>query len=298
MNDAFFKAMVLSSNDIIIGKDLNGQIVSWNKTAEKIYGYSSSEMIGQSIELIVPEDRMAEMERYIKAVKKGISVEHFETIRIKRDGTEIKVSMSLSPINNDKGELIGVASISRAVPFISQEQEKFELAVEAAPNGILMIDNVGKMKLVNTRLENMFGYTRGELLGKSVEMLIPASLRKKNPENRKKYFSHPKTCVIGAEREFYGLRSDGSHFPVEIVLNPLQTNEGTFVFASVMDITERKRLTQRFELAVEASPTGMIMLNRAGEIELINSQISKMFGYEKKELLGLEFSHFSLIRSP
>ncbi|KTD74195.1 PAS domain-containing sensor histidine kinase [Legionella tucsonensis] len=284
--DIFYAAIIESSNDAIIGKDLNGTIISWNKAAENLYGYTAKEIIGLSIDYLTPTDRKYETQQILTKIKEGKKIEHYETIHLKRNGSEIKVSVSGSPIKNASGKVIGAASIIREIPFVTPEQKKFELAVEAAPNGMLIIDVLGNIKLVNEQIEKMFGYTRAELLGKPIEVLVPERFRENHPQYREDFFKDPKARLMGAGRDLYGLRRDGTEFPVEIGLNPLQTDEGILVFASVVDITERKRLTQRFKLAVEASPTGMIMINRAGEIELLNSQIIKMFGYKKHELMG------------
>lgn len=285
-NDALYAAIIESSNDAIISKDLDGTILSWNKGAEKLYGFKAKEIVGLPIDYIIPANRREEYQQFLNKIKEGESIKHFSAVRLRRDGTEIKVSISISPIKDDSGKIIGAASIAREIPFVTTEQKKFELAVEAAPNGMLMIDESGNIQLVNEQIERMFGYSREELLGKPIEMLVPERFHKNHPLYRKEFFKDPKARPMGTGRDLYGLRRDGTEFLVEIGLNPLQTEEGTFVFASIVDITERNRLSQRFALAVEASPTGMIMINRAGEIELLNSQIVTMFGYQKEELLG------------
>lgn len=285
-NDALYAAIIESSDDAIISKDLDGTILSWNKGAEKLYGFKAKEIVGLPIDYIIPANRREESQQFLNKIKEGESIKHFSAVRLKRDGTEIKVSISISPIIDDSGKIIGAASIAREIPFVTTEQKKFELAVEAAPNGMLMIDESGNIQLVNEQIERMFGYSREELVGKPIEMLVPERFHKIHPLYRKEFFKDPKARPMGTGRDLYGLRRDGTEFLVEIGLNPLQTEEGIFVFASIVDITERNRLSQRFALAVEASPTGMIMINRAGEIELLNSQIVTMFGYQKEELLG------------
>jgi PAS domain S-box-containing protein len=118
--------------------------------------------------------------------------------------------------------------------------EQFRLALEAAPTGMLMMDEAGTIALVNAQIETLFGYGRDELLGKRLEMLVPERFRAHHPALRKTFFGDPKTRVMGAGRELYGLRKDGTEVPVEIGLNPLQTPEGSFVLSSIADITERK----------------------------------------------------------
>jgi PAS domain S-box-containing protein len=119
--------------------------------------------------------------------------------------------------------------------------EQFRLALEAAPAGMLMIDDAGTIVLVNAQIEAVFGYGRDELLGEPLEMLVPISPRAHHPVLRRAFLGEPKARVMGAGRELYGLRKDGTQVPIEIGLNPLQTSEGHFVLSSIADITDRRR---------------------------------------------------------
>jgi len=168
----------------------------------------------------------------------------------------------------------------------TRADEQFRLALEAAPTGMLMLNGGGTIVLVNAQIEALFGYPRDELLGKQLEMLVPERFRAHHPDLRKMFFGDPKTRVMGAGRELYGLRKDGTEVPIEIGLNPLQTSEGHFVLSSIADITERKRASEQFRLALEAAPTGMLMMNQEGTIILVNAQIEALFGYPRDELLG------------
>jgi len=172
------------------------------------------------------------------------------------------------------------------MPTNRMTNEHFRLAIEASPTGMLMMDGVGRIVLVNAQIEKLFGYPREELLGQGIEVLVPERFRAHHPNFRHTFFADPKTRAMGVGRELHGLRKDGTEVPVEIGLNPLQTAEGLFVLSSVVDITERKRSVEQFRLAIEASPTGMLMMDRVGRIVLINAQIERLFGYPRAELLG------------
>jgi two-component system sensor kinase FixL len=140
------------------------------------------------------------------------------------------------------GETLASALVrARTESVLHAQEERFRLAVESAPNGVMMVSQDGRIILVNREFERAFGYSRGELAGLSVEKLVPPSVRAQHPEHRKDFFKHPKALRIGAGRDLYGVRKDGTQFPVEIGLNPIRTSEGQFVLATVVDITERKR---------------------------------------------------------
>src|SRR5271166_6493072 len=123
----------------------------------------------------------------------------------------------------------------------SPGERRFRLVVEAAPNAMVMVDRAGKIVMVNSQAERVFGYSRPELIGQPVEMLVPERSRSHHPELRKTFFTDPQPRLMGAGRDLYGLKKDGSEFPVEIGLNPIETDEGSMVLSAiVVDITERK----------------------------------------------------------
>lgn len=167
------------------------------------------------------------------------------------------------------------------------EGERLRRIIEAAPNAMVMIDRRGLVALVNSQTEKLFGYCRDEMLGKPVEMLVPQRARGHHEAYRQGYFADPATRAMGAGRDLYGLRKDGSEVPIEIGLNPLQMPDGLHVLASIIDITERKRAEERLRLVIEAAPNAMLMANARGEIVLVNSQTEKLFGYTREELLEL-----------
>lgn len=162
----------------------------------------------------------------------------------------------------------------------------FQLMIESTPNAIVLINKEGKIAYVNKPSELLFGYDRTELIGQMIEILIPQRFHKNHPGFRNMFFSSPSVRSMGAGRDLYALRKDNSEFPVEIGLNPLVTIEGTLVLASIIDITERKRAEERFKLVVESAPNAMILINQDGVITLVNAQTERLFGYEKKELIG------------
>jgi PAS domain S-box-containing protein len=165
-------------------------------------------------------------------------------------------------------------------------EDRYRQMVEAAPNAMVMINAAGRIEMVNAQAERVFGYDRSEMLGQPVERLVPERFRTNHPGLRDAFFLAPQSRPMGAGRELYGLRKDGSEFPVEIGLNPIETQDGTMVLSAIVDISERKRLEERFERVVEAAPNAMVMINASGRIEMVNAQAERVFGHARAALLG------------
>lgn len=163
--------------------------------------------------------------------------------------------------------------------------EMMLLAVEASPSGMVMMDNHGKIVMVNSMTEKLFGYPRQELLGHPLEILIPERFRHKHPEYRQAYIGESKSRPMGHGKDLYGLHKNGREFPVEVGLNPIETQYGTYVLAAVVDITDRKFAEEMLRLAVEASPNGMIMSDHKGIIVMVNTTTETLFGYRRTELM-------------
>jgi PAS domain S-box-containing protein len=167
-----------------------------------------------------------------------------------------------------------------------KSDERVRQVVESAPCAMVMIAASGLIEMVNTQTERVFGYSRGELLGRPVEMLVPERFRRDHPTLRTSFFAAPVSRPMGAGRDLYGLRKDGSEFPVEIGLNPIETDDGSMVLSAIVDISARKQLEERFRRVVESAPNAMVMIDRNGLIVMVNTQTERVFGYSRGELLG------------
>ena len=158
--------------------------------------------------------------------------------------------------------------------------------LEFAPNGFALTMGDGSIVLVNAELERMFGYSRTELLESHIERLLPERFHEGHAQLRDGNWNDFKPRSMGAGREFFGLRADGSEFPIEIGINALQTPRGMMVVETIADISVRKRLEKMFQKMVEAAPCGIVMIDGQGRIAMINPQAESMFGYERSELIG------------
>jgi len=158
--------------------------------------------------------------------------------------------------------------------------------MEAAPNAMIMVATDGLISHVNAQTERLFGYERRELVGQSIGILLPERFRASIGDFRPEFCAAPDTRAIGVDHDLFGLRRDGSEVPVEIGLSPMVTSNGKFIIASIIDVTERKKAQEIFQLIVEASPSSMIMVGTDGLITLVNTQTEKLFGYDRRDLLG------------
>jgi protein-histidine pros-kinase len=173
------------------------------------------------------------------------------------------------------------------------EGERLRLVVEAAPNGIIVVSEAGTITLVNAQTEKAFGYTRAELVGQPIEALVPERFRAAHPAQRRGFFADPKARAMGAGRDLFGRRKDGSEFPLEIGLSPITTREGLVVLAAVVDVTERKRaegereqLTRELQLLLESTGEGIYGIDLEGRFMFINRAALGILGFTREELLG------------
>jgi PAS domain S-box-containing protein len=240
--ERMFSAAVEQASYPIITKSLDGTITAWNPAAERLYRYTSAEAIGSKIDIIIPPDLRDEHSAMFEKSLMDQPVENFETVRAAKGGRRIDVSLSLRPVKSSSGEVVGVAKITRDITEQKSAEEKFRLAVESSPSGMLMVDRMGKIVMVNTEIERLFGYRRDELIGQPVDNLLPLRLRSQHARHRDGFTRHSAIHRQGIGRELSGLRKDRTEFPVEVVLNPIHPGEGLLVLAVIVDISERKRL--------------------------------------------------------
>jgi PAS domain S-box-containing protein len=167
-----------------------------------------------------------------------------------------------------------------------QSEKRFRGLLEAAPDAMVIVDQEGMIVMVNAQTEKFFGYERDDMLGKHVERLVPTRFRDVHPFHRNQYGKNPRLRPMGADLELYARRQDGTEFPVEISLSPMETEEDNLLIAAIRDITERKRAEARFRGLLESAPDAVVVVDQEGVIQLVNSQTEKLFGYDRLEIVG------------
>lgn len=244
-------AVEASPNGMVV-IDKSGCIVLINSSIEDLFGYTKQELFNQPIETLVPErfgHHHPKLRNEYLEKPETRSMGHGRDLYGKRkNGTEVPVEIGLNPISLD-GQTLIIASIVD-ITERKRSQEMIRLAVEAAPNGMVMTDSAGFITLVNSQTEILFGYSREDLIGMSIDVLVPDRFRVNHPKVRSSYYHNPISRTMGKGRDLFALHKEGREFPVEIGLNPLHTHMGTMILASIVDITERKKYEESLKSAL------------------------------------------------
>lgn len=299
---AFLASIVDSSDNAIIGMALDGTMLSWNAAAEKMFGFSAEEAIGESILLVVPPDRRDEIPQSLDRIKRGEGIEHYETKRIARTGRQIDVSVTVSPIKSPSGEIVGASSMARDITQRKRTEEALKAAgeysrslIEASLDPLVTISAEGKITDVNTATERVTGCSRNELVGTDFA----------------DYFTDPGKARAGYQQAF----RDGSVTDYELEirhkgggLTPVMYNASVYqneageiigLFAAARDITESKRAEKALHAAsaynrslIELSLDPLVTISAEGKITDVNTATERVTGCSRKELVDTDFADY------
>jgi protein-histidine pros-kinase len=245
--------MLDAAPDAMVGVNPEGQIVMANIQTEALFGYKRNELIGQLIELLVP-DR-------VKAIHPSHRTSYFieprtrpmgaglELAGRRADGTEFPAEISLSSIDTDEGSL-ALAAI-RDISDRRLSEARFQAMLDAAPDAMVGVNPEGRIVMANIQTEALFGYKRNELIGQLIELLVPDRVKAIHPSHRTSYFIEPRTRPMGAGLELAGRRADGTEFPAEISLSSIDTDEGSLALAAIRDVSDRKAAAEETQRARE-----------------------------------------------
>ncbi len=286
--EAKFRNLLESTPDAILIANITGRIVLVNGQAQRMFGYQREELIGQPIEILLPVrfrgTHVGHRTNYFADPRVRPMGFGLELFGLRRDNSEFPIEISLSPMESGEDQL--VMSAIRDISDRKKAEQKFRSLLEAAPDAIVIVNREGLIVLVNSQAEKLFGYSREELLNQKVEILLPGRFQNNHHKHRDGYFANPKVREMGAGLELYGQRKDGSEFPVEISLSPLETEDGVLVSSSIRDITERKR----FDLALQEKNVQLSQAN--AELECTNNEL-EAFAYSVSHDLRAPLRHLS-----
>ena len=289
-NAQLITAIVKYSSDAIIGNTLEGIITSWNPAAERMYGYSSVEIIGRPTALLLPHDRADEVHTILAKIRAGEAVEGFETMRVRKDGTVVPVSVTVAPIRDEDGVIVGASGVHRDV---TEQRRAFEVAqrlaaiVESSDDAIIARTLEGIITSWNPAAEAMFGYSGAEVIGKSADLLIP--------EDRIDEMIAILAKVSAGEAvdhlQSIRVRKDATVFPVSLTVSPIRDAGGAIVGASVTgrDMTELEHAAQYARSLIEAGLDPLVTISPEGKITDVNEATVAATGVPREALIGTDF---------
>jgi PAS domain S-box-containing protein len=301
-SDARYRNLLEAAPDAMVVVNGSGDIVLLNVQAENQFGYRRDELVGQQIRAIIPEgfaERLladgtrSAAEALAQQIGTGI-----ELSALRKDGSAFPIEIMLSPLESDDGILVTAAirdiTVRKAAEqHLVQMESRYRGLLEAAPDAMVVVDEAGDIVLLNVQAENRFGYRRDELVGQKITTIIPQGFAERLLADGTRSAAEALAQQIGTGIELSALRKDGSAFPIEIMLSPLESDDAILVTAAIRDITVRKTAEQqlvqteaKYRGLLEAAPDAMVVVDESGDIVLVNAQAEKQFGYRRDELLG------------
>ena len=287
-------AIVESSENAIVGKDLDGIITSWNKGAARIYGYSAEEVIGKPVSILTPAERFNEIPQLMERLKHGERIEEYETVRVTKSGERIHISLTFSTIRDENGEIVGASAVGRDITERKRSEERLKVSetryrrlFETAKDGILILDlQTGQITEVNSFLIDMLGYSHSELLGKKLWEIGPF---KDIPASRTA-FSDLQTKGVIRYEDLPLETKDGRQIDVEFVSNVYTVDGSQVVQCNIRDITERKRAEdalrkseEEYRRFFQSNLAGNFVSAPDGKLLACNSAFARMFGFASVE---------------
>jgi PAS domain S-box-containing protein len=247
--DRILAAVLDASDDAIIAADLTGKVFTWNRGAERIYGYSANEMIGRSLGELMPADHRSDQASILERIAAGSRIDPHDSVHVARDGHRIDVMMTVSPMRDAGANVAGVVvtvrdqtAQRRTERNLRSSEARGRAIIEGAVDAIILIDRHGGIEAFNPAAERLFGYTSDEVLGRNVSMLMPEPVAAEHDHYLRRYAMTGERHIIGVGREVTAKRRDGTTFPAHLSVAELSI-EGEVKFTGIVrDLTERVRL--------------------------------------------------------
>jgi two-component system sensor kinase FixL len=265
-------AIVESSEDAIISETLEGIITSWNGAAERIFGYTAAEMIGQPITTLATPRSSDEIQYILEAIGRGERLEHYETERQRKDGQVIQVALTVSPIRDQAGRIIGASKISRDITeakradsALIENEALLRSILDTVPDGMVVIDEQGLIQSFSATAERMFGYAAAEVCGRNVSVLMPSPYRENHDAYITRFLTTGERRIIGLGRVVTGQRNNGSVFPLELSVGEVNSDGRRLFTGFVRDLTERQETQHRLQ-ELQSELTHVSRLTEMGQM--------------------------------
>ena len=300
--------IIRDSNDAFTLCDLDGKITAWNNGAQRMYGWSEQQALGMNLLDLIPMDEQKNAKQLMQSIIKGEHIQSAEAKRIGKDGRKINVLLTLTPLLDQAGVVIAIASTEKDISRrINAENElrasdrNFRSLVESAPDALVIVNASGKIEVANSQAEKLFGYSKQELIGMLIEQLMPSRFAEKHVQHRKSFFTQPKFSVVGNGIKLFALTKSGEEIPVEVGLSPIETDHGKVVSAAIRDIRQRQRSDEALQLAKTTAESALAAKSRflatashdlrqpLHSLTLLNKALFKSIDKpEAKKMLGMQ----------
>lgn len=306
--NALLGAIVKNSDDAIISKDLNGIITSWNESAEEIFGFTAKEAIGKSIQLIIPQNRIKEEERILQQIRNGLPINHFETVRQHKDGTHLDISLTVSPIRNRQGKIVGASKIARNITerkrhekAIRKSERDYHELIKSSPSMIVTFDGPNHtIGVVNDAVLKTWGKEK-DIIGKPLAQILPELHEQGITKLLDKVYETGEV-IKSYETPLY-FSSDGNKHTrfFNLVLYPRHNSDGkiTSVVKIATDVTTEAKLNQkikesetRYRQMADLMPAKIINLTPQGEANYFNRQFLEYTGLDTEQLVGMSWTDY------
>ena len=306
-------ALLESAPDAMIITDQSSSIYLANQRAHEIFGYDKNEMEDKPVEILMPERLRGQSKQRGFAQPSAEQYDNaFQLYGLRKDGSEFPIEVSVSHIESDDGNWVATGirdvtekyqvqqALAEAKQFAEEQAKRVHSLLDSTPEPMVIIDAEGIIRLVNQRSENAFGYSRNEMIGQSVELLMPERFHAQHSEHMGNYMSSPQHKNVNSNQQLYAMRKNGSEFPVEVSLNPIEMEDGVWIASAVRDISEKLEIYRQLETAkvnaekqeqntralLESAPDAMIICTGEGVIQTVNMQTESLFGHARADLIG------------
>jgi PAS domain S-box-containing protein len=286
----YARSLIEASLDPLVTISADGKITDVNEATTKVTGVPRDKLIGTDFSNYFIEPEKAQ-EGYRQVFAKGMVTDYPLTIR-HADGALTDVLYNASVYRDERGNVIGVFAAARDVTESRRAEQKFRTLIESAPDAMVLASEDGTILLTNNQTERLFGYQSDELLGAAVEIFVPMRFRGAHPGHRSKFFSEPRQRPMGVGLDLWGLRKDGSEFPIEISLSPIESPQGLTVAATIRDVTVQRTASQYARSLIEASLDPLVTISADGKITDVNEATTKVTGVLREKLIGTDFSNY------
>jgi PAS domain S-box-containing protein len=271
------------THDAIFVRDMEDKIIYWNRAAERLYGWPSAEACGQVARKLLQKRFPVSLDQIEAEVRARGSWEG-EVVHHSRKGAEIIVSSRWALRTNSAGQPLSILESNRDITQRKDQEQKFRNLLESAPDAMVIVDRDGLVQIINAQTERLFGYSREELIGKPVEMLVPQRFHAEHVGHRSHYADSPHPREMGAGLELAGRRKDGTEFPVEISLSPLKTQGGTLISSAIRNVSDRRHAEE------EIRKLNSVLRDRVAELNAVNKELES-FSYSVSHDLRAPLRH-------